>query len=68
MNLIFNITAIICGLATNSVATLSDCIHDLSETSLNVLQFYLMSYIIVLGGAISDSFASIGIALCFYLI
>ena len=52
MNLIFNITALICGLATNSVATLSDCIHDLSEMSLNVLQFYLMPYIIVLGGAI----------------
>lgn len=32
MNLTFNIIVIIGGLATNSVAILADCIHDLSDT------------------------------------
>lgn len=32
MNLTFNILVIIGGLATNSMAILSDCIHDLSDT------------------------------------
>ena len=32
MNLTFNIIVIIGGLATNSMAILSDCIHDVSDT------------------------------------
>ena len=32
MNLIFNILVIVGGLATNSMAILADCIHDLSDT------------------------------------
>ena len=32
MNLTFNIIVIVGGLATNSMAILADCIHDLSDT------------------------------------
>ena len=32
MNLSFNIIVIIGGLATNSMAIIADCIHDLSDT------------------------------------
>ena len=32
MNLIFNIIVIVGGLATNSMAILADCIHDMSDT------------------------------------
>ena len=32
MNLVFNIIVIVAGLATNSMAILADCIHDVSDT------------------------------------
>ena len=41
MNLAFNIIVIIGGLATNSMAILSDCIHDLSDTISIALAWFL---------------------------
>lgn len=41
MNLTFNIIVILGGLATNSMAILSDCIHDLSDTISIALAWYL---------------------------
>lgn len=41
MNLTFNIIVIIGGLATNSMAILSDCIHDLSDTISIALAWFL---------------------------
>ncbi|MBR4448417.1 cation diffusion facilitator family transporter [Methanobrevibacter sp.] len=41
MNLTFNIIVIIGGLATNSMAILSDCIHDLADTISIALAWFL---------------------------
>lgn len=41
MNLAFNIIVIIGGLATNSMAILSDCIHDLADTVSIALAWFL---------------------------
>lgn len=41
MNLTFNIIVIIGGLATNSMAILADCIHDLSDTISIALAWFL---------------------------
>lgn len=41
MNLTFNIIVIIGGLATNSMAILSDCIHDMSDTISIALAWFL---------------------------
>ena len=41
MNLAFNIIVIVGGLATNSMAILADCIHDLSDTISIALAWFL---------------------------
>lgn len=41
MNLTFNILVIIAGLATNSMAILADCIHDVSDTISIALAWFL---------------------------
>lgn len=41
MNLTFNIIVIIGGLATNSIAVLADCIHDLADTISIALAWFL---------------------------
>ena len=41
MNLTFNIIVILGGLATNSMAILSDCIHDLSDTISIAIAWFL---------------------------
>lgn len=41
MNLMFNIIVIIGGLATNSMAILADCIHDMSDTISIALAWFL---------------------------
>ena len=41
MNLTFNIIVILGGLATNSIAILSDCIHDLSDTISIAIAWFL---------------------------
>ena len=41
MNLAFNIIVIVGGLATNSVAILADCIHDLADTISIAIAWFL---------------------------
>ena len=41
MNLTFNIIVIVAGLATNSMAILADCIHDMSDTISIALAWFL---------------------------